>query len=124
MKFNENNSDDTTLKELGNRIAQYRLNRNWTQDALAAEAGVSKRTIHRVEHGGSTQASNLIRILRALRLLENLEILIPEPAISPIQQAKMQGKKRRRASSKSDKPEQKAPWSWGDDGSNEEGDQE
>jgi putative transcriptional regulator len=120
MDFVESNSDDTTLKELGNRIAQYRLNRNWTQDALAVEAGVSKRTIHRVEHGSSTQAANLIRILRALRLLENLEVLIPEPAISPIQQAKMQGKKRRRASSKSDKPEQKTPWSW----SNDESDQE
>ncbi len=124
MKFIESNSDDATLKELGGRISQHRLNKNWTQEALAVEAGVSKRTIHRVEHGHSTQASNLIRILRALHLLENLEVLIPEPAISPIQQAKMQGKKRRRASSKTDKPEQKTPWSWGDDESNDEGDEE
>jgi putative transcriptional regulator len=115
MKFVASNSDDATLKEMGDRIARYRLNRNWTQDALALEAGVSKRTIHRVEHGGSIQASNLVRILRALRLLENLEVLIPEPAISPIQQVKMQGKKRRRASSKPDKPGQKTPWSWNDD---------
>ncbi|MFT5562600.1 MAG: transcriptional regulator with XRE-family HTH domain [Candidatus Azotimanducaceae bacterium] len=115
MKFNEGNSDDTTLRELGRRIAQYRLNRNWTQDALATEAGVSKRTIHRIEHGGSTQASNLIRVLRALQLLENLEVLIPEPAISPIQQAKMQGRKRRRASSPSAKTETKMPWSWDED---------
>jgi len=120
MRFIKSNSDDATLKELGNRIVQYRLNSNWTQEILAAEAGVSKRTIHRIEHGHSTQTSNLIRILRALRLLENLEVLIPEPAISPIQQAKMQGKKRKRASSKSDKPEQKVPWSW----NNDEGDQE
>jgi putative transcriptional regulator len=79
MKFREDNSDEATLKELGSRMAQYRLNQNQTQDTLAQEAGVSKRTIHRVEHGCSTQASNLIRILRALRLLENLEALIPEP---------------------------------------------
>lgn len=113
MKFIENNSDDATLKELGSRITRYRLNRNLTQDTLAREAGVSKRTIHRVEHGHSTQALNLIRILRALHLLENFEALIPEPAISPIQQAKMHGKRRKRASSISDKPEQKLPWSWG-----------
>lgn len=120
MKFLERNSDDATLKELGGRIAQYRLNRNWTQDTLAVEAGVSKRTIHRIEHGGSTQASKLVRVLRAFRLLENLEVLIPEPAISPIQQAKMQGKKRKRASSKTDTPEQKKPWSWNNDESDPE----
>jgi len=83
-----------------------------TQDALAEEAGVSTRTVLRVEHGHSTQASNLIRILRALHLLENFEALIPEPAISPIQQVKMHGKKRRRASSSPDTLEQKSPWSW------------
>ena len=120
MRFVEDNSDDTTLKELGRRFAQYRLNRNWTQDALATEAGVSKRTIHRIEHGDPNQASNLIRVLRALQLLENLEVLIPEPAISPIQQVKMQSKKRRRASSKSDQLETKMPWSWNDDEHNQE----
>ena len=112
MKFFEDDSDDATLKELGSRIARYRLNRNQTQDALAREAGVSKRTLHRVEHGRSIQASNMIRVLRALRLLENLEALIPEPAVSPIQQVKMHGKKRKRASSKSGKSEKKTPWSW------------
>lgn len=115
MVFIKNNSDDATLKELGNRILQYRLNLNLTQDALAKEAGVSKRTIIRTEHGHSAQVSNLIRILRALGLLENLETLIPEPALSPLQQVKMHGKKRRRASSSSDKLKTKEPWSWGDE---------
>ena len=115
MKFTKNNSDDATLKELGSRIALYRLNRNLTQDSLAKEAGVSERTIHRTEHGHSIQSSNLIRILRALDLLGNLEALIPEPAISPIQQAKRQGKRRKRASSMSQKPQQKTPWSWEDE---------
>ncbi len=115
MGFSGENSDDATLKELGVRIAQYRLNLNLTQDALAREAGVSKRTLHRVEHGDSTHVSNLIRLLRALGLVENLEALIPEPAISPIQQVKMQGKKRRRASSPSEKPGPQKPWSWGDE---------
>ncbi len=108
-------SDAAVLKELGNRLAQSRLNRNMTQSALAKEAGVSTPTIYRVEHGHSTQATNLIRILRALNLLENLEALIPEPVISPIQQVKMHGKERKRASSpcKTSKPNE--PWSWEDD---------
>jgi putative transcriptional regulator len=115
MIFLNEISDDAALKELGHRITQYRLNLNLTQSALAEEAGVSKRTLHRVEHGESTHLTNMIRILRALGLLENLESLIPEPAISPIQQVKMQGKKRKRASSPSEKPEPSSPWSWGDE---------
>jgi len=121
MKIFVDISDDLALREIGNRAAQYRLNRNLTQDALAHEAGVSKRTIVRLEQGHSTQTSNLIRILRALKLLGNLEALIPEPAISPIQQVKMQGKKRKRASSPSKKAKSDAPWSWGD---NAQGDNE
>ncbi len=115
MKFLNNISDDAILAELGHRIAQYRLNRNLTQRALAKEAGVSKRTLHRIEHGFPTRINNAIRILRALDLLGNLETLIPEPAISPIQQVKLQGKQRQRASSPVEKPEPNSPWSWGDE---------
>ena len=104
-------SDTAALEVLGQRIARYRLNRNMTQGALAREAGVSLPTVQRLEGGHSTQATNLIRVLRALQLLDNLDSLVPEPAISPLQQARMQGKTRQRASSpRSQKPA--APWTW------------
>ena len=115
MKFINDLSDDAVLREVGNRIAQYRLNQDKTQAALAQEAGVSNRTLTRVEHGHSVQSSSLIRILRALQLLENLNTLIPEPAVSPVQQLKMQGKQRQRASSKPAKSTKEEPWSWGDE---------
>ena len=115
MKFSNDNSDEATLEELGRRVARYRLNRNLTQAALAHEAGVSQRTVHRIEHGHSTQVTNLIRIFRALRLLDNLQALIPEPAISPIQQVKLHGKERQRASSGPGEQKQEKPWSWGDE---------
>ncbi len=116
MKFMNDLSDDAVLKEIGNRITQYRLNQDKTQAALAQEAGVSNRTIARVEHGDSVQASSIIRVLRALQLVENLDTLIPEPAVSPVQQLKMQGKQRQRASSKkSTKSKKETPWSWGDE---------
>ena len=114
MKNFKDMSDAASLMELGSRIAQYRLNNNLTQSNLAKEAGVSTLTIHRIEHGQSTQFSNLIRILRELNLIGNLEALIPEPAISPIQQIKMHGKKRQRASSRSETSEPTEPWSWDD----------
>ena len=112
MKITNDNSDSAVLKEIGNRIARYRLNQDTTQAALAQEAGVSHRTMVRIEHGHSVQASSLIRILRALKLVESLDGLIPEPVVSPIQQLKMQGKQRKRASSKSTRPNKEGAWSW------------
>ena len=115
MRFIDDSSDEAVLTELGNRIVQDRLNRNLTQDMLAVETGVSKRTVIRIEQGQSTQSSNLIRVLRALHLLQNFEALIPPPVASPIQQAKMHGKMRKRASSKTDAEKSREPWSWGDE---------
>ena len=115
MKLTNDNSDDAVLKEFGSRIAQYRLNQDKTQAALAQEAGVSSRTMTRVERGHSVQSSSLIRILRALKLVENIDRLIPEPLVSPVQQLIMQGKQRKRASSKLVESQQKGAWSWGDE---------
>ena len=115
MMFTDDISDRAALQELGERLARYRLNLNLTQAALAEEAGVSPRTLHRIEHGLTTNIGNVIRILRALRLLGNLEALVPAPAVSPIQQAKMQGKARRRASSRSGPAPSEERWTWGDE---------
>jgi len=112
--FTEILSDAAALEELGRRIARHRLNRNLTQEALATEAGISTPTLQRMERGRSSQTSNLVRVLRALDLIENLDALIPEPAMSPVQQARMQGRARRRASSPG-KEQEKGPWSWEDD---------
>ena len=116
MRIADDTSDRAVLSELGKRLARYRLNKNLTQATLAAQAGVSLPTIQRIEKGSSTQASNLIRVLRALKLLRSLDSLIPEPPVSPIQQAKLRGRQRRRASSPSDeKTRQPSEWTWGDD---------
>lgn len=115
MKFERDSSDKATLTELGDRLSRYRLNRNQTQEALAAEAGVSLRTIIRIEQGESVQLTNLIRVLRALHVLGNLEALVPAPPVSPIQQVKMHGKQRQRASSSPEESDRKERWSWGDE---------
>ena len=103
------------LAELGQRLAAYRLGRNWTQGQLADAAGVSKRTISRLEGGESTQLTNLLRVLRALGLLANVDGLVPAPVASPLEQFKRQGRQRRRASSRPE-PAPSEPWSWGDEG--------
>lgn len=105
-------SDNAILNELGQRIMRYRLNKNMTQQELAHLAGVSRPTIQRAEKGESIQATKLIRILRSFNLVENLNIVFPEPLTSPMQQVKMHGKIRKRASSK--QPKANKEWSWGD----------
>ncbi|MEJ8567669.1 helix-turn-helix transcriptional regulator [Elongatibacter sediminis] len=111
----QNTSDDAAIRELGERLARYRLNRNQTQSALAEEAGISQRTLIRLEHGESVQITSLIRVLRAHGLLHNLDALVPAPPPSPIQQVKLQGRVRQRASSRESKRREKASWSWGDE---------
>ncbi|MAT93977.1 MAG: transcriptional regulator [Halioglobus sp.] len=116
MEFATALTDEATLAELGRRLARYRLNRNLTQAALAREAGVSPSTLHRIEHGQSTQLTNFVRLLRALDLLDRLDALVPSPATSPLQQLKLGGRERRRASSEpAEQAPAQQPWSWGDD---------
>lgn len=91
-------SDKAILKILGERVNRQRLNQNITQIELARGAGVARIVVHRLENGLGCKLENLIRILRGLRLLEQLNTFLPEPGISPIQLAKLKGHERQRAS--------------------------
>ncbi|MBI5593527.1 MAG: helix-turn-helix transcriptional regulator [Deltaproteobacteria bacterium] len=78
MKIEGFLTDEAILAELGGRLAQRRLELQLTQEMLAEQAGVSKRTVERIEAGATAQMSTLIRMLRALELLDRLETLAPE----------------------------------------------
>lgn len=114
MNETERGSDAAVLAVLGQRLARHRLRQNLTQAELAREAGVSTRTISRLEAGESTQLTNLVRVLRALGLLAGLGELVPEPPESPLEQLRRQGRPRQRASSRRDETEAE-PWRWGED---------
>lgn len=111
MKISNQLVDDVILRHLGERLARIRLQRNLTQADLAIEAGVSKRTVERMEAGGPTQLVNLLRVCRALGVVEGFEALIPEPAASPVAQLKLRGKERRRASA-AKPPAPAGKWQW------------
>ena len=63
-----------------------------TQSELAERSGVSMGTVVRLERGETVSVLLLISILRTLGVLENLETLLPELGISPMQLRRMQGK--------------------------------
>ena len=67
-----------------------------TQEELATASGVSPLTVANIEKGKSVSLLLFISVLRSLGLLENLEQLVPEIRISPIELKKLQGKKRYR----------------------------
>jgi transcriptional regulator with XRE-family HTH domain len=116
MKITDQLTDESILRELGVRLARVRLERNLTQAALAEQAGISKRTVERLESGTvATHLSGLLRVCRVLGLMEQFENLIPEEVASPMAQLKRQGEKRQRASGKKAPSAKPAKWTWGDE---------
>jgi transcriptional regulator with XRE-family HTH domain len=114
MKIEGLLTDEAILGELGGRLVQRRLELQLTQEMLAEQAGVSKRTVERVEAGSTTQMSTMIRILRVLELLDRLDTLVPESGARPMDLLKLKGKERKRASGKRN-PTDKIPWKWDDE---------
>lgn len=115
MRIEAQNTDETVLAELGRRLARTRLDRNQSQEKLAFEAGVSKKTVERLEGGAPVKSTSLIRILRALGQLEVLDRLIPEPLPSPIERLRLQGQRRQRARESGGGEAERKPWRWGDE---------
>lgn len=116
MRITKQATDAAVLGELGGRMARARLDRNLTQAQLAEQAGVSKRTVERLESGGvATQLSGFIRVCRVLELIERFDLLVPEPVPSPIEQLRLRGRKRRRASAAKIARLSSNTWRWGDE---------
>jgi len=70
MKIIHSSKTEAILKEIGIRLTQQRIQAKLTQAALAEKAGVSKRTVERIEAGNSIQLSTMIQVLRVFGLLE------------------------------------------------------
>ena len=97
------------------RLGRIRLARNITQAQLAAEAGVSTRTIRRMEAGEGISLDTFIRVLMALDIQQNLETLLPDPQVRPMERIALGGRERKRARPSS-ASRQASSWTWGDEG--------
>lgn len=82
--------------ELGNRLEALRLEQNMTQQALAAEIGITAKSYRQLVAGGG-KLENMIAALRALNALEHLNNFLPAMPPSPLEQLKLRGKQRQRA---------------------------
>jgi transcriptional regulator with XRE-family HTH domain len=115
MRIADHLAADAILAELGARLARVRLERGWTQARVATAAGVSKRTLERLEAGQSTQLTSFVRVCRALDLAAGLDALVPPETVSPVAALRGATKARRRASGTRSAPEPAEPWAWGDE---------
>lgn len=115
MKIAAATPDSGMLEELGRRGQQHRVDMNLTQVQLADAAGVGQRTIERFESGNPVRLDKLVRILRALRLADNLDQLIPETSVRPLQLIGAKAKPRQRAYTSTGVAFAKKPgFVWGD----------
>lgn len=107
-------TDEAILGELGARLSAARLSRDLTQAQLAHEAGVSKRTVERLEAGRSAHLTSFIRILRTLGLVERFDLLLPPKEPEPMDLLRRAGATPQRARGTAARKDE--PWSWADEG--------
>ncbi len=111
MRINPASSDPEVLLETGERLKRLRIALMMTQAELADATGVSLRTIKNVEAGRDVAFSTIVRIMRVLKVLQNLDSAIPEQSISPNTIISM-GKQRERVRKATKDTD---TWRWGDE---------
>lgn len=100
ISYDSSYSDTAILHKIGEFIKSKRVDQNITQDELAQKAAISRSTLSLAERGENIALINLLKILRVLDALYVLEQFRTQPQISPLQLAKEEEKKRKRASKK------------------------
>lgn len=113
MKISSENNNSAILRELGARIKRNRIDMRLSQQDFATKAGISTRTLSTAENGEDIRLSSLIRILRTMNYLENLDTLLPELAFDP-ESYRTLGKERKRAS-RTIETKNTSEWKWGNE---------
>ena len=108
MKITNGMTNQIILKEIGTRLQNYRLDMNMKQSELSKKSGVSVATIRRLESGEDVGLSKVVSILLAMGLSSNLDFIIPEEIVNPIDVSSL-GHTRKRAMKK-DKKEDNIIW--------------
>ena len=70
--------------DLGHRLRQLRLARNLDQRTVADKAGISLRALSKLENGKGSTLETFLRTLRALDYVKGIDMIAPEPTVSPL----------------------------------------
>lgn len=93
-------SDAAILRQLGAFVKARRIDQNVTQGEMLERAAISRSTLSLLEKGENIAIANLLKVLRILEALYVFDQFKTTMQISPIQLAKNDEKKRKRASRK------------------------
>ena len=97
IKWTES-SDNALLEVIGRFIQETRVQQNKNQQQVADAAGINRSTLSQIENGGGGTMLSMLQILRVLDQLQFLDYFQVQTKVSPIQLAKLEQKKRKRAS--------------------------
>ena len=107
-------NSESIERDLCKRLESIRLMKNISQATLAETAGVSRRTIGRMESGEGVSLDTFLRVMIALDLTDHLAALLPDSAIRPIELADRQRQRKNASSPRKPKTESDG-WQWGDE---------
>lgn len=85
MKINNFSTSIETKSELARRFKAYRISLNLTQLDVANKSGVSLGAVKSFERTGIISLDSLIKLLKALSLLENIDALIPDLGVNVVE---------------------------------------
>lgn len=88
---------EEVCKELGVRLKAQRLEQQFTQEELAARAGVSAGTVKNLENKGQSSMESAVRIALALGLADHFQTLFKLQVKSIAQMEQAEQAKRLRA---------------------------
>ena len=74
---------NSELLVLGQQLAELRIARQLKQTELAYEAGVSHRTLQRLEAGEPVKSDGLIKVIKCLGRLDGIRAALASPGFSP-----------------------------------------
>lgn len=103
-------SDKALAEQIGVFVKHHRIELNKTQSLLAAESGISRSTLSLLERGETVTLATLIQVLRVLDQLQVMDAFVVHENLSPLKQAGLERKKRKRASSKKIETSNETDW--------------
>ncbi len=93
-KFSLAMTDTLIASELFIRIERRRKQMGFTQVSLSERVGITPKTYRNLKEG-SCSVMILLMVLRELALLENLDVLVPNPSLRPSEVLKQEAPPRR-----------------------------
>lgn len=102
--------DFALAQNLGTFVKHHRLLQNKTQEQIAQEANISRSTLSLMEKGETVTMASFLAVLRVLNLLHVMDAFKVENQISPLELAKLEQKKKKKASKQPITITQKSTW--------------